>query len=147
MKVCPTNGLQPAFFESGLEGLWTPILYPRLGYCEYLCTLCGQVCPTGAIRRLPLEEKKKIKIGIAVISKDRCLPYALSVPCIVCEEVCPVSKKAIKLETVRIRNGKGDELVLKRPVVDTELCVGCGMCENKCPARERPAIEVFNVRK
>ncbi|MCX7817035.1 MAG: 4Fe-4S binding protein [Syntrophales bacterium] len=145
MKVCPTNGLQPAILESGLEGLWTPVLYPRLGYCEYHCTLCGQVCPTGAIRRLTLEEKKRTKIGVAIISKDRCLPYAFSVPCIVCEEVCPTSKKSIRLETVLVKDEKGGKMVLKRPVVDEERCVGCGMCENKCPVLGKPAIEVVSV--
>ncbi|HEY3352403.1 MAG TPA: 4Fe-4S binding protein, partial [Polyangia bacterium] len=57
MKVCPTSGLQPALHEAGAEGLWSPILVPRLGYCEHSCTLCGQVCPTGAIRPFKLAEK------------------------------------------------------------------------------------------
>ena len=64
MKVCTTNGLQPALLEAGVEGLWSPVLVPRIGYCEYRCTLCGQVCPTGAIKRLTLEEKAKVKIGL-----------------------------------------------------------------------------------
>ena len=55
MKVCITNGLQPTLLEAGLEGIWSPILIPRIGYCEYRCTLCGQVCPTGAIKRLPVD--------------------------------------------------------------------------------------------
>ena len=54
MKVCPTSGLQPALAEAGLEGIWTPILKPRLGYCDYGCNACGQVCPSGAIPPLPL---------------------------------------------------------------------------------------------
>ena len=92
MKVCLTNGLQPAFLEAGLEGLWSPRLIPRIGYCEYRCTLCGQVCPTGAIQRLSLEEKMKTRIGLAMIDKGRCLPYAHSTPCIVCEEVSHFSE-------------------------------------------------------
>ncbi|MCL5238092.1 MAG: hypothetical protein M1353_09630 [Nitrospirae bacterium] len=63
MKVCITNGLQPALLEAGLEGIWSPVLIPRIGYCEYRCTLCGQVCPTGAIRKLELKEKAKVRIG------------------------------------------------------------------------------------
>ena len=59
MKVCPTNVLQPAIFEAGLEGVFSPRLAPRFifeqSYCEYACTLCGQVCPTGAIPRLTEE--------------------------------------------------------------------------------------------
>lgn len=50
MKVCPTNALHPALAEAGPEGVWTPVLVPRIGYCEYYCSLCTQVCPTGAIR-------------------------------------------------------------------------------------------------
>src|SRR4030043_311476 len=97
MKACPTNGLQPALDEAGPEGIWTPVLKPRIGYCEYYCSLCTQVCPTGAIKELTIEEKIKVKIGAAWINKNRCLPYALGKPCIVCEEHCPTSPKAIKL--------------------------------------------------
>ena len=61
MKVCPNNALHPAFFEAGIEGLWTPILIPRIGYCEFSCVLCGQVCPTGAIQKIT--EKQKMGIG------------------------------------------------------------------------------------
>ncbi len=77
MKACPTNALQPALFEAGPEGLWTPMLVPVIGYCEYYCSLCSQVCPTGAIRKLKIEEKTPLKIGSAWIKKDRCIPYAL----------------------------------------------------------------------
>ena len=51
MKVCPNNALHPAFFEAGIEGIWTPVLIPRIGYCEHSCVLCGDVCPTGAIQK------------------------------------------------------------------------------------------------
>ena len=57
MRVCPTNVLQPALLEGGIEGLWTPILKNQLGYCEQNCVLCGQVCPTGAIRSISVQEK------------------------------------------------------------------------------------------
>ncbi|HEX2965727.1 MAG TPA: 4Fe-4S binding protein, partial [Syntrophorhabdaceae bacterium] len=101
MKVCPRNALYPDYSRSGIYGLFTPVIIPRMGYCEYNCNLCGQVCPTGAIPRLPLETKKKSLIGIAVIDKNICLPYAKRTNCIVCEEHCPISEKAIKFESVR----------------------------------------------
>jgi polyferredoxin len=145
MKVCTTNGLQPTLFEAGVEGIWSPVLVPRIGYCEYRCTLCGQVCPTGAIKRLTLEEKAKVRIGLAMIDKGRCLPWAHARPCIVCEEVCPTSKKAIWFEDVRVRDRQGKTLVVKQPHVDLELCIGCGICESKCPVLGRPAIYVSNV--
>jgi MauM/NapG family ferredoxin protein len=145
MKVCITNGLQPTFLEAGLEGIWSPLLVPRIGYCEYRCTLCGQVCPTGAIKRLSLEEKKKVRIGLAMIDKGRCLPWAHARPCIVCEEVCPTPKKAIWLEEVRVRDREDRMVTVLQPHVDLELCIGCGICEAKCPVLGRPAIYVTNV--
>jgi polyferredoxin/Pyruvate/2-oxoacid:ferredoxin oxidoreductase delta subunit len=145
MKVCITNGLQPALFEAGLEGIWSPVLVSRIGYCEYRCTLCGQVCPTGAIRRLGLQEKVKIKIGLAMIDKGRCLPYAHAAPCIVCEEVCPTPKKAIWLEKAIVKDRRGREIELKQPRVDLDLCIGCGICEAKCPVLGQPAIYVIST--
>jgi len=145
MKVCITNGLQPTLLEAGLEGIWSPVLVPRIGYCEFRCTLCGQVCPTGAIRKLDMEEKAKIRIGLAMIDKGRCLPYAHATPCIVCEEVCPTAKKAIWFEKTIVRNRDGKELMLEQPRVDLELCIGCGICEAKCPVIGQPAITVTNV--
>nr|HPM43516.1 4Fe-4S binding protein [Candidatus Omnitrophota bacterium] len=96
MKVCITNGLQPVFLESGLSGIWTPKLVPDIGYCEYQCTLCGHTCPTGAIPALSLENKMKVRIGIAEIDRSICLPWAEGKECIVCQEHCPVPDKAIK---------------------------------------------------
>jgi MauM/NapG family ferredoxin protein len=145
MKVCTTNGLQPTLLEAGLEGIWSPVLVPRIGYCEYRCTLCGQVCPTGAIKRLQLEEKAKVKIGLAMVDKSRCLPWAHGRPCIVCEEVCPTPKKAIWLEEVRTRDREGRMTAVKQPHVDLELCIGCGICETKCPVLGKPAIAVTSL--
>lgn len=145
MKVCPTNGLQPSLLEAGLRGIWTPILVPRIGYCELKCTLCGKVCPVGAITELKEEEKERTKIGTAFIDKGRCLPYAFGRNCIVCEEVCPTSKKAIWLEEKEITAREGERKRILFPNVDPELCVGCGICEAKCPVRDRPAIYVTSI--
>ncbi len=145
MKVCITNGLQPTFLEAGLEGIWSPVLIPKVGYCEYRCTLCGQVCPTGAIEKLPLEEKVKVKLGLAMIDESRCLPYAHSTPCIVCEEVCPTPEKAIWFETAKVKDRGSREKVIQQPKVDLELCIGCGICETKCPVKSQPAIYITNI--
>ncbi len=145
MKVCTTNGLQPTLFEAGIEGIWSPMLIPRIGYCESRCTLCGQVCPTGAIKQLTLAEKSKVKIGTAMIDKGRCLPWAHARPCIMCEEVCPTPKKAVWFEEVKVRDRQGRISVVKQPHVDLELCIGCGICESKCPVLGRPAIAVTSV--
>lgn len=145
MKVCITNGIQPALLEGGLPGLWSPVLVFRIGYCEYNCTLCGQVCPTSAIARLPREQKTKVRIGLAMLDKNRCLPYAHHTPCIVCEEVCPTPKKAIWFQETRVKDRAGKEFTLKQPVVDLDLCIGCGICETKCPVVDKPAIYVTSI--
>lgn len=145
MKVCPTNGLQPALSEAGPEGLWTPVLSPKIGYCEYYCSLCSQVCPTGAIKELTVPEKTVVKIGTAWIDKNRCLPYFLGRPCIVCEEHCPTSPKAIQFIEYESLRPDGTVAVNKAPVIDVERCIGCGICENKCPVMDQPAIHVTSV--
>lgn len=152
MKVCPTNVIQPALLEGGIEGVWTPVMVNRIGYCERTCTLCGSVCPTGAIREFSLAEKlggedheKPIKLGTAFVDRTRCLPWAMNIPCIVCEEMCPVSPKAIYLERAEVVDSSGKSLVVQRPVVDPARCIGCGLCENKCPVHDRRAIRVTSV--
>jgi len=140
MKVCPTSGLQPAIFDSGLEGLWTPHLVPRLGYCDYGCNACGQICPSGAIPPLSLEEKQTRVIGMAVVDRNRCLPWAYETPCIVCEEMCPLPEKAIQLEDTGLTDEFDQEI--RRPYVVLDRCIGCGICEQHCPMGDA-AIEVY----
>ena len=161
MKVCPNNALHPAFFEAGIEGLWTPILISRIGYCEPSCVLCGQVCPTGAIQKITEREKlgigvPPIKIGTAFYDHGRCLPWSMQTPCIVCEEFCPTSPKAIWVEEVdaEVRSAEagpnGEQppmktVHLQRPHVDPALCIGCGACEKVCPVQDRPAVYVTSI--
>jgi polyferredoxin len=145
MKICPTTALQPALGEAGLEGLWTPVVMPRVGYCDYGCNACGQVCPSGAIPLLELAEKRQQVIGKASVDRNRCLPWASSTPCIVCEEMCPMPEKAIRLEKVSAVNEFGEEIELQQPYVLRELCIGCGICENHCPLEGEAAIRVYSV--
>jgi len=142
VKVCPTNVLQPAS-SMGLEGAWTPVLVPRLGYCDYSCNACGQVCPTGAIPALTLEEKRTRVLGVAYIDTNRCLPWADSKGCIVCEEMCPVSPKAIELGDVEVVSDAGEKVVVRRPHVLRDRCIGCGICEYQCPLAGTAAIRVY----
>ena len=106
MRACPTNVIQPGGIDGGLENLWTPVLNNRIGSsgCQLNCVACGQVCPTSAIRPITLSEKLGIgefakngpvKMGTAFFDRNRCLPWAMDKPCIVCEENCPLSPKAI----------------------------------------------------
>lgn len=143
LKVCIGGALHPAFLQAGATGLWTPLLVPRIGYCEYNCTLCGQVCPTGAIRLLPLAQKKKEVVGLAVFDKNRCLPFAEGVECLVCEEHCPTGEKAIVFEEREVLV-EGVATNLKFPRLLKKRCVGCGICETKCPIEGSSAIRVIN---
>ena len=129
IRVCPTNVLQLAGVKGGIEGLWTPVLNNRIGSsgCQLNCVACGQVCPTSAIRPITLDEKQgkdkftdagPIRIGTAFFDKNRCLLWAKDKPCIVCEENCPVSPKAIYTREYfsTIRDG---ELIIKKVVGNT----------------------------
>lgn len=150
-RVCPNNALHPTFMEAGFEGLWTPMLIPRIGYCEPTCTLCTQVCPTGAIAELT--QKQKVgdektppnRIGTAFIDRGRCLPWAMATPCIVCEEWCPTTPKSVYLREEVAINREGKEVTVKRPYVDPALCTGCGACEYACPVSDKRAIYITSV--
>jgi polyferredoxin/ferredoxin len=106
MRICPTNVIHPAGLTAGLEGVWTPVLNFRIGTsgCQHNCIACGNLCPTAAIRPISFAERRgldryaqqgPIKIGTAFVDRGRCLPWAMDRPCIVCQENCPVSPKAI----------------------------------------------------
>lgn len=154
MKVCKTNGLHPVLLEAGIEGVWTPKLIPRIGYCDYGCVLCTRVCPSGAIRRLPLEEKREVALGKARIDHNRCIPWVgyARLPelekewqdfnCGVCEEVCPVPTKAIYFNTYV----DAQQREIRRPFVREDICVGCGFCEKVCPVLGTSAIVVEGIQ-
>jgi ferredoxin len=142
-RACPTSAIQPALSEAGMEGLWTPVLVPRIGYCDYSCHNCGQVCPVQAIPHLSLPLKRQQVIGWAYIDHNRCIPWADAEPCIVCEEMCPVPEKAIVLETAEVLTTDGRPVTVQRPHVVRERCIGCGICEYKCPVNGEAAIRVY----
>ncbi|MBZ5563565.1 MAG: 4Fe-4S binding protein [Acidobacteriia bacterium] len=156
MKVCPTNVLQPTLTQAGFEGLWTPVLAPRIGYCEPSCVLCGQVCPTGAIWEITQAEKgwlpataaknaKPVRLGTAFYDRGRCLPWAMATECIVCEEWCPTSPKAIYLRPAEVFDHDGKPKQVRQPYLDADRCIGCGACEFACPVKGQPAIYVTSV--
>jgi polyferredoxin len=155
MKVCPNNALHPALNESGLEGLWSPVMVPRIGYCETSCVLCSQVCPTGAIWQITPKEKNwdagniqdanPIRVGTAFYDRGRCLPWAMATECIVCEEWCPTSPKAIYLRPADVVDAAGRVKQVRQPYLDPARCVGCGACEYACPVQDRPAVYVTSI--
>jgi len=145
VRICATSGkcLQHALGLGGLESILTPLAQFRSGYCEVNCNLCGQICPTKAIRPLALPDKQKTKMGLAIFIKDRCIPYRLNQNCMVCEEHCPVADKAIQTEKRTYHDAStGLTRVVDYPFVIPELCIGCGICENKCPLSGEAGIIV-----
>lgn len=134
MSVCMSKTIQPSLWEGGLNGAWTPRLDLRLAPCEKHCNRCGQVCPTGAIRPLSLEERIHAKIGTAILLKEKCLVWEQDKLCLVCDEICPYD--AIEFKEV---NGK------RRPFVTENRCNGCGYCEHKCPVEGESAIVVVRM--
>jgi polyferredoxin len=154
MKACPNTALHPTLEQAGLEGLWTPTLIPRIGYCEPSCVLCSEVCPTGAIWQITPRDKgwvvgvgqqQPIRLGTAFYDRGRCLPWAMATDCIVCEEWCPVSPKAIYVQEAQVVDSAGNAKTLKQPHIDPSRCVGCGACEYACPLQEHPAVYVTSI--
>lgn len=154
MRVCKTNGLNPVVFQGNFSSFWTPTLVPRLGYCDYECTLCGKVCPSGAIKRLEKSVKQITVIGKAMVNRNRCIPWVgfaglsnlneewKDVNCAVCEEVCPIPVKAIRFNPFVVSEGKE----IRRVFVVEDLCIGCGFCEKVCPVAGEPAIRVEGIQ-
>ena len=155
INVCPTNVLQPSGLEQGgLEGLWTPVMDFSVGFCQLNCTLCSEVCPTGAIQKVSVEQKLglhdyeengPIRLGTAFFARGRCLPWSMETPCVVCEEVCPTSPKAIGTYDEEITRWDGTKVTLNKPYIRPELCIGCGICEHECPVIDDAAVYVTAI--
>ena len=133
MAACPTNTLQPIWFESGFIGLFSPSVIPGHGPCDPHCNRCAQVCPTGAIRVLDKKERIWAKTGTAVILPHKCIAWEHDKKCMVCDEVCPYD--AVKFI-------KKKEKPVPVPVVRENMCAGCGYCEYHCPVKNDAAIIV-----
>lgn len=129
---CPSNVLKPSFLEYGLVGLLQPTMDFTHGYCNYQCTVCTDICPTKALEQLSEKEKKTVQVGHVVYLKENCVVETDGTDCGACAEHCPTS-------AVSMQPYKGD---LRIPVIDEELCVGCGGCEYICPTRPFRAIYV-----
>lgn len=142
VSVCPTKVLQPSFLEYGFMGMSQPHMNFSVEYCNYECTKCGEVCPTGAILPLTVEEKKLEQTGKVHFVLEKCVVYTDNTACGSCSEHCPT--QAVKM--VPYKEG------LTIPETDQEICIGCGACEFACPVKPHTAIyiegnEVHQVAK
>ena len=136
-KACPYHVLQPLGFQQGLEGLWTPQVVADHSGCAPSCNACGQVCPTGAIRALPLEEKSVARMGLAIVNERTCLPLAGSAACQLCVDECTAAGYyAIEFTRVHTQaDSEGrpiEDTGFLAPVVLADKCVGCGLCQMSC---------------
>jgi ferredoxin len=132
VSACPTQVLAPSLFDYGLDGMFQPRMDYSVGTCNYDCTLCGEICPDGAILPLARAEKQLVQMGKAKFIKDDCIVVTKKTDCGACSEHCPT--KAVHM--VKYEAG----LVI--PEVNDELCVGCGACEHPCPTAPNKAIYV-----
>ena len=130
---CPNQVLRPS---TSLLTFMQPEMSFERGYCRPECTNCSEVCPAGAIRPVTIEEKSSIQIGHAVINLDNCVVNTDDVKCGNCARHCPAG--AIRL----VHKNPDDPKSLMIPTVDESRCIGCGACENLCPARPFSAIHI-----
>ena len=133
VSACPNGVLRPS---TNLETLMQPESSYERGYCRPECTRCSEVCPAGAIVKITAADKSSIQIGHAVWVKENCVPLTDGVECGNCARHCPVG--AIQM----VPSDKDNPDSPKIPVVNDERCIGCGACENLCPARPFSAIYV-----
>lgn len=133
VSACPNNVLRPS---TDLQKLMQPEMSYERGYCRPECTRCSEICPAGAIKPITIEEKSSTRIGHAVWISKNCIPLTDGVECGNCARHCPSG-------AILMVPSDGDDInSLKVPAINAERCIGCGACENLCPARPFSAIYV-----
>ncbi len=132
VSSCPNNVLRPS---TDLQHFMQPVMSFERGYCRPECTRCSEVCPAGAIKPITREEKTAIHAGHAVWVKENCVVLTDGVSCGNCARHCPTG-------AIQMIDYKGPNGTVKVPAVDENKCIGCGACENLCPARPFSAIYV-----
>jgi ferredoxin len=132
ISACPNKVLQSSALEYGLVGFLQPFMDTSNGYCNFDCTKCSEVCPSGAIMQLTKEEKGVTQVGQVHFIKKNCVVYLDETLCGACAEHCPT--KAVRMVPYKEK--------LNIPEVNNDICVGCGACEHACPVRPHRAIYV-----
>jgi len=131
VSACPSQVIQGAANRYSGTGLFLPYLDNEKGYCTYECNRCGEVCPSGAILPLPLKEKQRVQIGKVHFIRENCIVITQGTVCAACSEHCPT-------KAVDIIPGSKPPV----PVINQNICVGCGACEYACPAKPHKSIYV-----
>jgi len=135
---CPTQVLQPAFLEYGIINMFQPRMDYLKSFCNYECTICTEVCPTGSLLPVRLEDKKLLQLGVAKLIKENCIVFTQETECGACSEHCPT--KAVNMVPYK---------KIAAPEIKEEYCIGCGACEKACPTKPYKSIYVLgnNIHK
>jgi formate hydrogenlyase subunit 6/NADH:ubiquinone oxidoreductase subunit I len=136
VSACPSRVLAPSFLDYGVSGMMQPQMDFHAAHCNFDCTVCSNICPSGAILPLTKDQKRQTQMGVAHFVKENCVVYTDNTNCGACSEHCPT--KAVHM--VPYLNANGRKLVI--PEVNEKICVGCGGCEHACPTRPYKAIWV-----
>jgi len=151
VSACPTHVIKPSFLEYGISGIMQPRMDYHANYCNFDCLVCSEVCPTGALRPISLEDKHVLQLGKVKFIKHNCIVFIDGTDCGACSEHCPT-------KAVNMRPYKKNKKTLFLPIVNPNICVGCGACEYACPTdpksiyvdgnpvhliAEKPVIEVL----
>jgi ferredoxin-type protein NapF len=132
VRACPAKIVQPDPGKHGLAGFMAPILHFRADYCREDCTRCMDVCPSGALTRLSLEEKRHAPVGLPRVDMAVCL-LGDDRECSVCRNECPY-------DAITFVFSETDYTLT--PQIDPAKCPGCGACEAACPTAPHKAIVV-----
>ncbi|MFH2123816.1 MAG: 4Fe-4S dicluster domain-containing protein [Pseudomonadota bacterium] len=127
VEVCPYRSVKLLDIRAGVF-TGTPIITATEIPC-YLCMKCVLICPTGTLRKIKQQETR---MGLAVVNRHRCHTWEGSIICRTCFDVCPFKGQAIIL----------DEL---RPIINTDHCVGCGICTHACPVTGEDGSKAINI--
>lgn len=140
VMACPNEIIKPAVLQYGLEGFMLPTLSFEKGFCSYDCHKCSDVCPNAALLPMSLEKKRITKLGQVKFIAGNCLVFKLKDNCGLCSEHCPTN-------AIKMKDWKGQKGV-KFPYLEKEYCIGCGGCENACPATPKAmVVEPFDTHK
>ncbi len=132
VSTCPSQVITPSFLEYGIDGIMRPHMNYRASFCNFECTACTEICPSGALLPLTKESKKTTQLGAVKFVKDNCIVKTEETECGACSEHCPT--KAVNMVPYK------NKLVI--PEVKEEYCIGCGACEYACPTKPYKAIYV-----
>lgn len=134
---CPNQILRPAGLEYGFDYMLKPHVVYEKAYCNYECTICTDVCPNHALKKLSKDEKATTQVGVAHFKKEICITYVDGTDCGACSEHCPT-------QAVKMVPYKGS---LRVPEVNPDICIGCGGCEYICPVSPNRAIHIVANEK